>query len=65
MVYNKPKEARFMEHILREVNSPLFSGIQPQELDAMLGCIGYHIGCFYRSLESFSVFAITISLSFP
>ena len=37
-----------MEHILREVHSPLFSGIQPQELDAMLGCIGYHIGCFRR-----------------
>ncbi len=37
-----------MEHILREVNSPLFSGIQPEELDAMLGCIGYHIGHFRR-----------------
>lgn len=37
-----------MEHILREVHSPLFSGIQPEELDAMLGCIGYHIGRFRR-----------------
>ena len=37
-----------MEHILREVHSPLFSGIQPQELDTMLGCIGYHIGTFKK-----------------
>ena len=37
-----------MKDILREVNSPLFRGIRAEELDAMLGCIGYHIGCFRR-----------------
>lgn len=37
-----------MKDILREVNSPLFRGIQPEELSAMLGCIGYHIGAFRK-----------------
>ena len=37
-----------MKNILHGVNSPLFSGIQPQELQAMLGCTGYHIGTFRR-----------------
>ena len=37
-----------MNDILQEVNSPLFRGIQPEELTAMLGCIGYHIGCFRK-----------------
>ena len=37
-----------MKDILREIHSPLFRDIQPQELDAMLGCIGYHIGCFRK-----------------
>ena len=37
-----------MKDILREVNSPLFRGIRAEELDAMLGCIGYHIGTFRK-----------------
>ena len=37
-----------MENILREVNSPLFRGIQPQERKTMLGCIGYHIAAFRK-----------------
>ena len=37
-----------MNDILQEVNSPLFRGIQPEELTAMLGCIGYHIGSFRK-----------------
>lgn len=37
-----------MNEILWEVNSPLFFGIKPEELKAMLGCIGYHIGTFKK-----------------
>ena len=37
-----------MKDILREVNSPLFRGIQPQERKTMLGCIGYHIAAFRK-----------------
>ena len=35
-----------MHDIISEVNSPLFTGIQAEELNIMLGCIGYHIGVF-------------------
>ena len=37
-----------MLDILREVNSPLFDGISPEDRKAMLGCIGYHIGTFRK-----------------
>ncbi len=37
-----------MQGILREVNSPLFDGISPEDRKAMLGCIGYHIGTFRK-----------------
>lgn len=37
-----------MNDILREVNSPLFTGITPEDRKAMLGCIGYHIGAFRK-----------------
>ena len=37
-----------MEDILREVRSPLFSGIDPEDRKTMLGCIGYHIGSFRK-----------------
>lgn len=37
-----------MNEILWEVNSPLFFGIKPEELKAMLSCIGYHIGTFKK-----------------
>ena len=37
-----------MCNILKEVNSPLFDGIQSEDLKAMLGCIGYHIGSFKK-----------------
>ena len=37
-----------MEDILREVHSPLFSGIDPEDRKTMLGCIGYHIGSFRK-----------------
>ena len=48
MVYNSAGEAMVMKDILREINSPLFRGIRAEELDAMLGCIGYHIGTFRK-----------------
>ncbi|NLK36880.1 MAG: Crp/Fnr family transcriptional regulator [Epulopiscium sp.] len=35
-----------MGEIISEVHSPLFAGIQTQDLKAMLGCIGYRIGIF-------------------
>ena len=34
--------------ILCETNSPRFGGIAPEELELMLGCIGYHIGIFRK-----------------
>lgn len=37
-----------MQNLIREVNSPLFSGIRPEDMDAMLGCIGYHIGTYRK-----------------
>ena len=37
-----------MKNIMREVHSPLFHGIKPDELKAMLSCIGYHIGTFKK-----------------
>lgn len=37
-----------MKDMIREVNSPLFDGIAPEERKAMLGCIGYHIGTFKK-----------------
>ena len=37
-----------MMDILREVETPLFDGIQPEERKAMLDCIGYHTGTFRK-----------------
>ncbi len=37
-----------MKDILCQVNSPLFYGLNPEEMKAMLGCIGYHIGTFRK-----------------
>ena len=37
-----------MKNIMSEVHSPLFYGIKPDELNAMLSCIGYHIGTFKK-----------------
>lgn len=33
---------------MEQVSSPLFAGIKPEDLKAMLGCIGYHIGTFQK-----------------
>ena len=27
----------------KSIRSPLFLGIRPEDMDAMLGCIGYHV----------------------
>ena len=37
-----------MKDFMGEVHSPLFYGIKPDELNAMLSCIGYHIGTFKK-----------------
>jgi len=37
-----------MKDILQELRSPLFDGINPADRQAMLGCIGYHIGTFRK-----------------
>lgn len=37
-----------MDKLLAELNSPLFHGIEPNNLKAMLGCTGYHIGYFEK-----------------
>lgn len=33
---------------ISQLGSPLFKGIKREELSAMLGCIGYHIGIFQK-----------------
>ena len=37
-----------MKDILKEVHSPLFDRISPEDRQTMLGCIGYHIGTFRK-----------------
>ena len=37
-----------MKDILRELNTPLFEGIVPQDRMAMLSCTGYHVGAFRK-----------------
>ena len=37
-----------MQKIPGELNSPLFTDIQSEDLTAVLGCIGYHIGVFKK-----------------
>lgn len=37
-----------MTFSIRELQSPLFNGIEEHELHTMLGCIGYHIGYFRK-----------------
>ena len=37
-----------MDKAVKNVRSPLFAGIEPTDMEGMLGCIGYHIGCFRR-----------------
>ena len=32
-----------MKKIISDLHSPLFAGISPEELDTMLGCIGFHV----------------------
>lgn len=43
-----------MQEMIKQVQSPLFSGIRKEDMDAMFGCIGYHIGAFEKgSIVSF------------
>ena len=37
-----------MDDILSKIQSPLFDGIDPADLKAVLGCIGYHISTFSK-----------------
>lgn len=37
-----------MDRIGKKVDSPLFGGILPEDLDTMLGCIGYHTSSFKK-----------------
>jgi len=37
-----------MDEILNELNSALFDGISLEDRQAMLGCIGYHVGSFRK-----------------
>lgn len=56
-----------MRDIIREVNSPLFKGIQPEDLRTMLGCIGYHVGVYKKgqtvALEEEHIHHVGILLS--
>lgn len=37
-----------MKDLIRDMKSPLFDGIRPEDRNAVLGCIGYHIGTYKR-----------------
>lgn len=37
-----------MKELLRELKSPLFDGIEPEDRMAILGCIGYYMGTFQK-----------------
>ncbi len=37
-----------MKDIIKELNSPLFEGMNPEDRMAMLSCTGYHIGAFRK-----------------
>ena len=37
-----------MQDFFKEVNSPFFDGIGPEDRKAMLSCIGYHVGYFRK-----------------
>ena len=37
-----------VKDLLREVHSPLFNGIKPEEMEPMFSCIGYHIGTYKK-----------------
>ena len=37
-----------MQQWIQDVKSPLFAGISPEDRNAMLGCIGYHIETFKK-----------------
>ena len=34
-----------MEEIIKQIQSPLFEGIDPEDREAMLACTGYHVDC--------------------
>ena len=37
-----------MEAAVKNVRSPLFAGIGPEDMEGMLGCIGYHVRTFEK-----------------
>ena len=57
-----------MNNLIRDmVKSPLFTGIDPDDLKAMLGCMGYHVATFLKgetiALEEENIHYIGIILS--
>lgn len=37
-----------MQQIIRQMNTPLFQGIEPEDRERMLGCTGYHVSTFRK-----------------
>jgi CRP-like cAMP-binding protein len=37
-----------MENMVKNVRSPLFAGIEPTDMEGMLGCIGYHVRSYQK-----------------
>ncbi len=56
-----------MNDFLQQLSTPLFEGIAPEDRQAMLGCVGYHIAQFHKgdivALEGENVKHIGIVLS--
>ena len=56
-----------MNDFLQQLSTPLFEGIAPEDRQAMLGCVGYHVAQFHKgdivALEGENVKHIGIVLS--
>ena len=37
-----------MDKAVKNVRSPLFAGIEPTDMEGMLGCIGYHVRSYQK-----------------
>lgn len=56
-----------MENFVKNIRSPLFSGIAPEDMEGVLGCIGYHIRAYPKgeliALEEENIHHVGVVLS--
>lgn len=46
--FPKQGKGKTMKKMMKDVQSPLFAGIGPEDMEGMLGCIGYHIRSYRK-----------------